>query len=266
MTTAVLIGQVLLGLGIAAVGFLLFMQRKQLTEMRAHQKTLHEAIKRGRTHNSKVADEIGRREFRQIEALLSLRDLLDLPAPLSATRNWAASPDLLLELARLVKREQPRVILECGGGVSTVVFAHLAKQYGGRVITLEHQAEFRDATLAALAEQGLGEAVDVRLAPLVQIPDLEFEGERFRWYDPSALQDLPLIDLFFIDGPPESTGRFARYPALPMLWSRASERAVVVLDDTVRADEQAISRAWAEAYVLASSTLPMEKGAHLLRR
>jgi len=253
-------------LGIIALGFGLYMQRQQLQDLRTHQRTLHEAIKRGRVHTSKVADEIGRREFRQMEGLLALRDLVDLPMPLAPTRNWAASPDLLVELALLIKREQPRVILECGGGVSTVVMASLARSYGGRVITLEHQEQFHAATVAALREQGLADAADVRLVPLTAIPDLSFEGENFHWYDPTTLTDLPPIDLFLIDGPPESTGRFARYPALPLLWKYASERAVVVLDDTVRTDEQAISAAWSATYSLTQIVLPLEKGAHLLRR
>lgn len=266
MSTAVLIGQAVLALGIAAVLVLVYKQRQQLLDLRAHQKTLHEAVKRGRVHTAKVADEMGRREFRQVEAMLWLRDLIQLPAPLAATRNWAASPDLLLELAQLVQREQPRLIVECGGGTSTVVMAAMAKRYGGRIVTLEHHPEFREETLAALRQQGLAEVVDVRLAPLVEIPDLHFEGEGFRWYDPAATADLAEIDLLFIDGPPEATGRLARYPALPLLWAKTSQRLIVVLDDTIRADEQAISAAWTEAYLLRSQSLPLEKGAHLLRR
>jgi predicted O-methyltransferase YrrM len=264
MTAAVLIGDVILAFGIAAIGLLLYKQRQQLINLREHQKSLHEAIKRGRAHTTKTVDEIARREFRQMEALLSLRDLLDLKAPLAPTRNWAASPDLLLGLAQLIEREQPRVILECGGGTSTVVMASVVRKYGGRVITLEHLPEFRDATRAALETHGLD--ADVRLAPLTEIPGLTFNGERFRWYDPAALADLPEIDLFFIDGPPEATGRYARFPALPLLWSRASQQVSVVLDDTVREDEQAISDAWSETFDLASEAWPLEKGARVLRR
>lgn len=263
MTVAFLVGEAILALGLLGIGLLLLKQRQQLLELRAHQKTLHEAIKRGRVHATKTMDEIGRREFRQVESLLWLRDLLQLPAPLAPTRNWAASPDLLLALARLVERERPQVILECGGGTSTVVMASIAKRYGGRVITLEHLPEFRDATLGALHEQGL--EAEVRLAPLTLIPDLTFKGESFHWYDPAALKDLPKIDLFFIDGPPEATGRFARYPALPLLWEKATAGAIVVLDDTIRSDEQEISAAWAAMFGLTRENWPMEKGAHVLR-
>lgn len=266
MTAALLIGEILILIGIAGVGALLYKQRQQIQKLRASQKDVHEAVKRGRVHTSKVADEIGRREFRQIESFIWLRDLLDLDAPLASMRGWAASPDLLLNLAQLIKTTQPRIILECGGGTSTVVMAKLASTYGGRVITLEHLPEYRDETLAALKLHGVAQHAELRLAPLVEIPELAFHGERFRWYDPTQLRDLPEIDLFFIDGPPESTGRYARYPALPLLWGRASARATVLLDDTIRPDEAEISAAWARDFALTATIWPMEKGAILLSR
>jgi hypothetical protein len=253
-------------LALAVIGLLLYKQHQQLRSLREQHKEIHEAVKRGRVHTTKSVDEVAKREFRQFEALLDLRELLDLKEPLGITRGWAASPDLLLALAGLIAAEKPSVILECGGGTSTTVIAKMASQYGGRVITLEHQQQFLEATQADLDRHGLTAFVDLRLAPLIDIPDLTFQGEHFRWYDPDVLADIPEVDLFFIDGPPESTGRYARYPALPLLWSKASDRVKVLLDDTIRADESEISAAWATTYGLTRESWPMEKGADLLER
>lgn len=59
------------------------------------------------------------------------------------------------------------------------------------------------------------------------------------------MRDISNVDLLVIDGPPEATGNWARYPALPLLREKLRSGAVVVLDDTHRADERAILEAWA---------------------
>jgi predicted O-methyltransferase YrrM len=226
-----------------------------------------DAINSLRPHITKAVRESAKVEFRQIEALLALRDVLDLPAPLPATRGWAASPDLLLVLERIVREEKPMLVVECGGGTSSVVIAHALAKFGGRLVVLEHDPRFRDSTQQGLAAQGLSGIAEVRLAELTDVPELQFQGESFKWYDPKAILDLKEIDLIVADGPPQATGKYARYPALPLLWAKSSARLVVVLDDTIRQDEADISAAWcAEHPELRAEDLPLEKGCHILRR
>ncbi|MFM7860460.1 MAG: hypothetical protein ACKO8C_03520, partial [Candidatus Nanopelagicaceae bacterium] len=67
--------------------------------------------------------ENSKQSTRQIEAFIQLNSLLELSAPLPATRGWVASPDLLLTISQLVKEHKPKLVVELGSGVSTLVVA-----------------------------------------------------------------------------------------------------------------------------------------------
>lgn len=239
----------------------------QVQMVRDQQDKQARAVANLRTHVTTMIEKTSLNEFRQTEALLVLHQVLDLPRPLPATRGWAASPDLLVVLEREVTRNKPMLVVECGGGVSSIVIAHRLREFGGRLVVLEHDAEFAEITRRNLAEQGVADVVDVRHAPLASVDGLVFHDHVFQWYDTAAIDDLAEIDLLVVDGPPEATGSFARYPAVPLLWSRLSSRAVVVMDDTIREAEQTISEAWqADHPDLRVEELRLEKGCHILRR
>jgi hypothetical protein len=80
-------------------------------------------------------------------------------------------------------------------------------------------------------------------APLVQH---DVNGSKHQWYDLSALQLPGSIDLLVVDGPPETTQKLARYPAVPLLASKFSRGARILLDDGSRPDERLMARRWAE--------------------
>lgn len=217
--------------------------RKQITDLRENLKRFIRAS--------------AEREFKQIEAALSLQTTLKLPHPLPPTRGWAASPDLLLLLYRLTLEKKPALIVECGSGVSTVVLAKAAATYGGRVVSLDHDPAYCLATQSELQRQGL--SADVRLAPLVHT-------DQGPWYDLGAVGDLSDIELLFVDGPPAATGPQARFPALPLLVQRCAPTLTVVLDDTARPDEHEIGERWAASYGLTATQIGLEKGALVLTR
>jgi predicted O-methyltransferase YrrM len=135
-------------------------------------------------------------------------------------------------------------VVECGSGSSTVWLAAACRERGrGRVVALEHDPDYGEQTGAALAANGLTDHAEVRVAGL---EPLELDGETFQWYARGAWSDLTGIDLLFVDGPPGATGPHARYPALPVFAPGLQDDAVVVLDDTVRAEEAEILRRWQE--------------------
>ncbi|HYI22385.1 MAG TPA: hypothetical protein VEX62_07085, partial [Candidatus Limnocylindrales bacterium] len=79
------------------------------------------------------------RMFAQIEALIWLRDMLQLERPLPPTRGWAASPDLLLHAANRIADTRPKAIVEMGSGTSSIVLGACLKRFGpGTLISLEH--------------------------------------------------------------------------------------------------------------------------------
>jgi len=176
-------------------------------------------------------------------AMKRILEKFDLVAPAPLMSGWAIEPAAMEHLLDLVRRDQPRLIVECGSGVSTVWLALAAKQYGGRVIALEHQHQYAEQTRQDLVMHGLGAIAEVRDAPL---EDVEVMGETQRWYAAIAWKSLRDIDLLLVDGPPKATGPHARYPAVPLLLSAFAPHATIVVDDVHRKEEREILALWNE--------------------
>jgi predicted O-methyltransferase YrrM len=205
------------------------------------------------------------RNYRQLEALFGLYASVDLRIPLPAMRHFVISPDALAALVREVVRCDARTIVECGSGTSTVVLAKaLAGRGGGHVFALEAEAEFAEKTRELLRLHGVEELATVLTAPL---EPLELEGRTFPWYAAEAVARLPeRIDLLFVDGPRGELGTLPRYPALPVLGPRLTERAPIIVDDYLREDERVAVRRWrATLPGYALEELPLEKGFAVLR-
>ncbi len=158
-------------------------------------------------------------------------------APLPPSRGWAASPDFLLSLAHIAKRVKPRLTVELGSGISTLV---LAKSGAKKIISLDHSQEFGSQTREMLASHGV-RGVDIR------IHELQTYDGKYKWYAKSTLKGLAKIDLLVIDGPPSSINPDARYPALEHLVPLLSPKATIVLDDVYRDEERKLADAIAKA-------------------
>ena len=201
-----------------------------------------------------------RNDYRQVEALFRLHSCLTLPAPLPPMRNWAASPDFAALIVKTVCEKRPQLMVEFGSGVSTLVASHTLRKNGmGRMISIDHDSAYADATRAQVRRHGLDDIAQVIYAPLLPV---EVEGESYRYYDPSVLDALPGIDLLVIDGPPEHVGHHARYPALPLLRGKMNPGCIVLLDDANRVEEQEITAKWLKRWAVAQrATCETEKGA-----
>lgn len=200
-----------------------------------------------------------------INAMNRLQQRFSPPASLPMMSGWALDAVSLERLIEAVLEHRPRTIVECGSGVSTVWLAYAAREFGGKVVALEHKEKFAEQTRDDLRRHGLLDVADVRLAPL---EDIEFDGQVFPWYCKEAWRDLSGIDMLLVDGPPKATGPRARYPALPVLGSSLSNGCVVVFDDINRKDEKEILDSWLEAYpklgkpvAIGDRTVLMEWGA-----
>lgn len=206
-------------------------------------------------------------QFRQLEALHGLYVELAMQRSLPPTRGWAGSPDFLLELARHARTVRPLVVVECSSGVSTVVLARcLQLNGGGKLYSLEHDRAYAQQTRAQLLRHGLQEWAQVLDAPLIT-HDLggDLGGEKWPWYDLAQLPPEIGIDLLVVDGPPQTTGPLARYPAAPLLFPRLAPGAVVFLDDALRPDEQAALARWQTEFpALQQSAISCEKGCAVL--
>ena len=175
--------------------------------------------------------------YHQFEAVEQLLPLLKLSAPLPPSRGWAASPDFLLTLAHVTKRVRPRLTVELGSGISTLV---LAKSGAKKIVSLDHSVEFGIQTREMLLSHGV-RGVDIR------IHELETYSRGYKWYARSTFKGLAKIDLLVIDGPPSSTNPDARFPALEHLVPLLSPKATVILDDVYRDEERKLADAIAKA-------------------
>lgn len=185
-----------------------------------------------------------RGQIREVEALLQLHRELAPRAPMPPSGSWALNPTDLLELCFLVDRVRPGLVLELGSGTSSVWLGYALGRHGGRLVSLDHDPRYAALTRAQLARHGLTEVVEVRQAPLCPTT---VAGETFEWYDQAALAGVSEVDLLLVDGPPGQTGPRARLPAVPVLADRLAARAVVVLDDADREDEQEILQQWTDS-------------------
>ncbi len=204
-------------------------------------------------------------EFAQIESLMSLYNGLDITAPLPPSRGWAVSPDFAAILASLIQEHRPGLVVEAGSGLSTLISAYvLRKNGGGQVISLDHNEVYAAATTRNVAAHGLEDLARVIFAPLIRT---SIHGKDWLWYDTKALQNVQSIDILVVDGPPASTQRLARYPALPILAPLLSDRAIIVIDDAFRPDERQMVARWLEEFDgFTARDVDTEKGTVILQR
>ncbi|WP_433350043.1 class I SAM-dependent methyltransferase [Microtetraspora malaysiensis] len=205
-----------------------------------------------------------RQGYRQVEAYVDLRSLIEPRAPLPELRGWAASPDLLRRLVGHICEHRPRLVVECGSGSSTVWLGYAVERYGsGRVVSLEHDERYYALSRDLVRAHGLSHIVEVRHAPL---RPWRHGAESLNWYDEDATRDLDGIGLLLVDGPPGATGPQARYPAVPALLDRCLKDVRILVDDAARADERAAIRRWLEEFPLEAAEHEADKGLVTLTR
>ena len=189
--------------------------------------------------------------YRQTEAMQQLLSLLKFSAPVPPTRSWAASPDLLLTLAQLVRKHNPKLVVELGSGVSTLV---VAKAGAKKVISIDNSGEFAEKTREVLKEHKV-RGVEIRVAQLkAHISGVD-------WYDTAVIKDLKRIDLLIVDGPPGSKNPEARMPARAEFIAKLSPKAIIVIDDVNREGERKLAESFAKALPNHVLTIyPHEKG------
>ena len=189
-----------------------------------------------------------RRLDANLQAEFQLRDMLtasESSKPEAATTplkpGWQLSALAMQEVVRHVLSDQPKVVVECGSGASTMWIGRALRRVGeGRLISLENSADCVAIVTGLLQHEGLS-SVEVRHAPMEPIKVARHEQP---WYSASALADVEEIDLLLVDGPPGRTNKLARYPAVPALRDKLRPGATVMLDDCHRRDESETLRKW----------------------
>ncbi|MEO1713062.1 MAG: class I SAM-dependent methyltransferase [Bacteroidota bacterium] len=238
----------LLGMGLLALGVLIY--RKLIIQFQDTRQQVHASTS-------------------QVEALWYFFQKVSPRKALPRMRGYAASPDFLNQMIDLVETQQPKLIVECGAGLSTIVNAYLTEAWPKtQVIGLDHSAEYAAKTKANLADHGFTE----EKAKVVHAPlkSYQIAGTSWKWYDFPGSEGLEKgsIDLLIIDGPPVHIQSMARYPALPLLDEYLSSRARILIDDGFRPDDTAMVHRWLKEFPgwELAQTIPTEKGAYILKR
>ncbi len=151
-----------------------------------------------------------------------------------SNQGWSAFPEYLiacLEQALVGKG----AILECGSGLTTILLGVVAEKTGVSVWTLEHNPQWGAKVQDTLRKYSIG-SVHASIRPLKSYGD-------FNWYEP-PLTDMPMFSLVVCDGPPADT-KGGRIGMLPVMRSKLSAQAVIMLDDAVREHERSIAQGWA---------------------
>ena len=202
----------------------------------------------------------------RLQATQNLFALVSPRGPVPQMVGHVAAPDVLLVLVQKFLSLRPSLAIDCGSGTSTLFLALAAQQYGinCRLVSLEHDLAYAEATRALVADHGVGHLVDVRHAPLTTTSLTDHSGP---WYDPAALQDLHNIGLAFVDGPPGDVGPQARYPMVPLLADRLASPCAILLDDMNRSDERVVAERWmTQLEGFSYRYLPLTRGAGIFTR
>lgn len=176
-----------------------------------------------------------------IAGQLQIQSALSGGPVLKPMRHWALSPDAMaILLADLQERQAPHVV-EFGAGQSTVIFASWLTHHGGRLTSIEHDADYAATIQRQLEACGVSAPVTLQVLPLVDHP-ADGDIGPCRSYALPGGEATP-IDLALIDGPPYWAGEGTRYHPLKWAFERLAPGGAAYLDDASRAPEQRVVRA-----------------------
>jgi len=183
----------------------------------------------------------------KVQAISEIQKLLPLRLPLRPMTGWAATPELAVTVLRQIIFNKPQTIVELGSGVTTLINGYGLEKYSpnGKLISLDHDEDYAEITRREMHQHGLSTFIDLRFAPLI---DTDLNGEQFKWYDLSDFPGDTEIDILIVDGPPVSTVKFARYPALPLLADHLSKSCKIIIHDTNRKEETGIVKRWLKEF------------------
>jgi predicted O-methyltransferase YrrM len=233
---------------------------RKITRARQQSKPAHGQVtlahlKKERDHHAKRTQDI-----------VNLFSMVPIRSGIPPLGLWTASADLLVELVDRLVDERPAVAIEGGSGVSTLVMALAVREHGlpTKVVALEHNPEWAEHTRRMLARHGVADLAEVRVAPLAPT---SLDDHSTPWYDESAVADLTEIGLVLVDGPPEGTGPRARYPMVPLLRDKLSQRCTILVDDTARPGDADVVERWRPFLPeFELEVLHLDKGAAVLSR
>jgi hypothetical protein len=163
--------------------------------------------------------------------------------------GWSASQTFLRGCVREALLSKGS-ILECGSGLTTLVLGVIADVRGISVLSLE-----QDAAWAERVRQ-IASALGIRSVVVHQAPLKDYGS--FSWYTMPSERLSKRFSLVVCDGPPGDTNG-GRYGLFPVAHHTFRDDCVILLDDAIHQDEQAIARRWQAEFPLACRAVGEER-------
>lgn len=160
--------------------------------------------------------------------------------------DWAIEEKAALLISHKVASLRPSIIVELGSGVSTIIMAKTVEKLGlnTKIYSIDSDEIFLRETQNRVKAEKLSNyrSINFVYAPLKKYV---VSGKSYRWYDiKKEALDFDKIDILFVDGPPGSVNKNARYPAVPLLNDYLGPGTVIILDDSKRKEEKEIADSW----------------------
>ena len=174
--------------------------------------------------------------------------------------TWALDVPTIDFLWERMERDTPKIIIECGAGISTLVLARYATNHSSGsgnhplVVSLEQSSEVKQETESRLAKDGLSKHIRILHVPVSEQGRYELETDQL------ALQlGEEKVDRLLIDGPAGPDG--CRVWTLPLLSKLCRPGARWFLDDAFRDGELSVLREWCRLPgVVVEGIYPIGKG------
>ena len=178
--------------------------------------------------------------------------------------SYSLTGNAVLWLYTEIIKKRPRVIVECGSGLSTIVIAYALSLYeeemSSNFYSLENDERWLKLTESNAAMLGLTDYIELIHS---QMSEYIFEEKTYYSYKLSALVGLS-IDLLLIDGP---SPKYGRYAVLPSFLDALSENAQIILDDVYRQSEKKCLDSWTSlADISLIGYIPKGHGLALLQK
>ena len=173
-------------------------------------------------------------------AVLPIQDLVAILRD-DMLGGWALDGDTISFLWKLMQQDRPRVIVECGAGVSTLVFAKSLHEFAPTkftsLLSLEQNLWVKEKVEKRLVGCGLNDGVTVLHTPISEKGDYQLDADQLR--DQLGSEK---VDWVIIDGPAGPEG--CRASTLPLLARFCRSGARWFLDDAFRDGELGALNRW----------------------
>lgn len=179
-----------------------------------------------------------------LESVIALYRLIDGDPVLPLTRRFAPSLDFARHLIQHIRTHQPRRIVECEGGISTIAMAYAIKGIpDAHIWSVSSNSRLYMELQDELQRRQLSDQVTLISAPLVE-REYADAVKKAHWYDlaPGALPEG--ADMLVVGESFGTDKRLARYPVGAELFPGVARNAHIFLAPGLYDDDQRLASLW----------------------